>query len=218
MQVHRIPGHRIVPLAANAARHDLPAGNADMRLYVHARLFAGGAHRLVDFERRPGCPRRIVVMSDRRAENRHHAVADVLVDGAIEGQHDGIDSVEIALQQRVGLFCAQRGGKFREPQMSANSTVTCRISPRGTACGAGAVSAGSAGLPDNSAMACSRRLRSASRTTPMSFRSSFVSSGSSAPSMPFCLNASASPASSRFASHAAMSSSAVSPNFSIFRH
>ena len=71
-------------------------------------IAVGGAHRARGF----------VAVRDRRAEDRHHRVADVLVDAAAEALDDRVDGAEVALEQRVDVFgveplaraaCSRRG-------------------------------------------------------------------------------------------------------------
>jgi hypothetical protein len=57
----------------------------------------GGAH----------CPLGVIAMGDRRAEQSHRRVADVLVDGSAKAVNDRIDQGEEALQQRVDVFRIQ---------------------------------------------------------------------------------------------------------------
>ncbi len=54
----------------------------------------GGAHR----------PLGVVAVGDRRAEQGHRRIADVLVDGSAEAVDDRVDQGEESLQQRVHVF------------------------------------------------------------------------------------------------------------------
>ena len=71
----------------------------------------------VDFLRRPDGTLRIVAMGDRRAENRHYRITDMLVDSPAKAPDDFVHDREIALQQRVHLLRIDLGrqcGKARE--------------------------------------------------------------------------------------------------------
>jgi len=57
----------------------------------------GGAHRALG----------VIAVGDRRAEQRHRRVADVLVDGSAEAVHDRVDQREETLQQRMDVFRIQ---------------------------------------------------------------------------------------------------------------
>ena len=57
----------------------------------------GGAH----------CPLGVIAVSDRRAEQRHRRVADVLVDGSAEAVHNCVNQREETLQQRMDVFRIQ---------------------------------------------------------------------------------------------------------------
>ena len=94
-------GDTIGPVAGAAARHDLAAGDADVHVQITVELAAQIRHGIADRQRRAHRPFRVVAMRDRRAEHRHGAVADVLVDGAAEPLDQAIDEAEEASGQVV---------------------------------------------------------------------------------------------------------------------
>src|SRR5262245_16392822 len=57
---------------------------------------------------------RAVLMGDRRPEQRHHAIAGVLVDGALKPVHLGGDALEAAVDDLVHLFRVELLGNGRE--------------------------------------------------------------------------------------------------------
>ena len=71
----------------------------------------------------------MVLMGDRRAKQGHNAVAQHLVDGALEAVH-GLHHVDAGLGRGAAVPLRGRGlDQPVEPLMSANSTVTCLRSP-----------------------------------------------------------------------------------------
>ena len=111
-QVHRIADHGIVGVAADAARHNLAAGDADMRLERPAEVAGEHRHLLLDRLGRPHRPFRIVAMGQRGAEHRHHAVADMLVHRAAMVADDGVRPVEETPEQGMRLFGVDRRGQL----------------------------------------------------------------------------------------------------------
>ena len=97
-------GIATMAVAADRACDDFADGDADVdrKRSRHARLhirkggmnLKGGAHRAFG----------VIAVGDRRAEQRHRRVADVLVDCSAETVDDRVDQSEEALQQRVHLF------------------------------------------------------------------------------------------------------------------
>ena len=79
-------------MRSSAAGDDLAAGDADMRAAGARGDAAAHPSELgVNIERGAGGAQRIVVVRDRRAEQRHHCIADVLVDGAAVTEDDAVD-------------------------------------------------------------------------------------------------------------------------------
>ncbi len=97
-------GIAAMAIAADRACDDFADGDADVRRKRsrHARLqirkggmnLQGGAHRAFG----------VIAVGDRRAEQRHRRVADVLVDRSAEAVDDRVDQREEALQQCVHFF------------------------------------------------------------------------------------------------------------------
>ena len=112
-EVHGIAEHGVfaMRLAADAACDHLAAGDAgvdpERRLIVRAQA----RHRGVNVERGTAGALCIVGVRDRHAEQGHHGVADMLVDGAAVGLDDAVDGGEEAAQQFVRLFGIERTGK-----------------------------------------------------------------------------------------------------------
>ena len=69
--------------------------------------------RASDVERGQYRPARVVLVRDRRAEQRHEAVAQELIDGALVAMDLGQRAVEEAAQQRVHLVGAETLGERR---------------------------------------------------------------------------------------------------------
>ena len=99
--------------APGAAGDHLAAGDADVHHDRPPRLRREGGHRVADGQRRPHRPLGVVAVGDRRAEDRHDAVADVLVDPAAMLGDEAVGAGEEALQERVHLLrvelAAERG-------------------------------------------------------------------------------------------------------------
>src|SRR5215210_5535069 len=55
----------------------------------------------------------VVIMGNRRPEDRHDIVADMLVDHAAIALDDRIHSLEIAIEESVGFLCAERAREAR---------------------------------------------------------------------------------------------------------
>ena len=71
--------------------------------------------RALDAERGVDGPPRAVLVRDGRAEERHHAVARVLVDGALEAVDLGGDPLEAPVHDRVHVLGVELLGEAREP-------------------------------------------------------------------------------------------------------
>ena len=96
-EIHGFPGHRIVRVAADAARDDLPARHADMHLQRALHLAADGRHDRLDSQRRAYSALRVVRVSNGRTEHGHNAVANVLVDGTAVSFDDIVYRREVAV-------------------------------------------------------------------------------------------------------------------------
>ena len=106
-------GIAAMAFAADRTCDDFADGDADMRRKRrrHARLqirkggmdLQGGAHRAFG----------VIAVGDRRAEQRHRRIADVLVDRSAEAVDDRVDQREEALQQSVHFFRIQFRRKAR---------------------------------------------------------------------------------------------------------
>ena len=82
-----------------------------------------------DAERGVDRAHRVVLVRDRRPEDRHDAVAQELVDRALVAVHLGQHQVEGAAHQPVDLFRIEPLESDVKPATSTNSTVTCLRSP-----------------------------------------------------------------------------------------
>ena len=112
-EVHRFARDREGLLPGSAARHHLTAGDADMDAQLPARGLAQTRHQVVDRERGADRPLGVVAVGDRRAEDAHDAVADVLVDRAAVALDHAVDGFEEAAHELVQLlrveFAAEPG-------------------------------------------------------------------------------------------------------------
>ena len=70
-----------------------------MHVQLTAELAAQIRHDVTDRQRGAGRPLGVVAMGDGRAEQRHDAVADVLVDGTAEPLDHPVDEAEEAVGQ-----------------------------------------------------------------------------------------------------------------------
>ncbi|MGF6962090.1 hypothetical protein QFZ97_008046 [Paraburkholderia youngii] len=101
--------------AAQRARDDLAARNADVRLQRPPGLGGQSRHAVVNVECGTRGAQRVRLVRARRAEQRHHRVADVLVDRAAIGEHDPVDQRRIASDQRAQVFGIERARQHRVP-------------------------------------------------------------------------------------------------------
>ena len=62
------------------------------------------ADRVADPERRPDSPLRVVAVPDRRAEDRHHRIADELLDRAAAGLDLRTHALEVRRLDRTNVF------------------------------------------------------------------------------------------------------------------
>jgi hypothetical protein len=95
-------------IVADLAHHDWTRVESDPHLEAalerRRQLAAELTHDALDRERGVrGAPRRVFVR-DGRAEQRHHAVAGVLIDRALEAMHLGRDQVETTIDDRVNVL------------------------------------------------------------------------------------------------------------------
>jgi hypothetical protein len=106
--VHGVADHGVV--AAHGAGQHLAGVHPDAKSEAHAvRLVEAGVdvrHRVLHAERGADGTLGVVLVRDRRAENRHHVVADVLVDGAAEALDLVAQAAQAALHEaldRLGI-------------------------------------------------------------------------------------------------------------------
>ena len=113
-QVRRPADGRVVhvQIAADGAYHDLTGVEADADLHVHAVSPAGdlgvALDPLLHAQRRVAGPHRVVLVGERRAEERHDAVAHHQADGALVVM-DGLHHV---FEDRVEEFARLLGITF----------------------------------------------------------------------------------------------------------
>ncbi len=113
-EIDRRPDHRIgaVLVAAHAACDDFAGCDADVHVERLSRRRADVGHRTNDRVGRADCACRIVAMRDGRAEDRHHRVADVLVDATAEALDDRVDRAEESLEHPMDVLGVLR---LRQP-------------------------------------------------------------------------------------------------------
>ena len=92
------------------AGHHVADGDAAMDLERPADLGGNPWHGREDGECGARSPRHVVAMRDGGAEQRHDAVADVLVDRAAVALDDGVDGAEETAEQRLGVLGAKLRG------------------------------------------------------------------------------------------------------------
>src|SRR5213593_2464412 len=121
-EVRRVADRGVVhpEVVADPAHDDGPRVDADPHLQTEAalglELLRVIAERLLDSERRvDGAPRSVLV-GDGRAEERHDAVARVLVDRALEPVDLRSDQLEAALDDAVHVLRIELLGERREPR------------------------------------------------------------------------------------------------------
>ena len=112
-QIHRLAGQReSLPGAAAATDDHLAGGDADMRPELPSGGLAYGRHGdLVDRERGADRPLAVVAMRHGRAEDRHDAVAGVLIHRAPVVLDLAVDGPEEAEHQLVQLFGVELAGE-----------------------------------------------------------------------------------------------------------
>ena len=99
--------------AAGAARHNLATGNADMHANRAAKLGREHGHAASDVEGSPDASLRIVAICHRGTEDRHHAIADVLVDSPAVIDDACVGKVEEASEEGVDLLSVEFVSKLR---------------------------------------------------------------------------------------------------------
>jgi hypothetical protein len=100
--------------AAGAARHHLATGDADVRLQFAAHVAADRRHGLMNVVRRADRAFGVVAVRHRCAEDRHHVVADVLVDVGAVSHDNTVHGLEITVQQAMGFLRAKLVRQLRE--------------------------------------------------------------------------------------------------------
>ena len=109
-QVHDVAvGGVIHPqIVADPPDHHRPGVQTDPQPHRHAVLVLDlavvAADRLLDRQRRVHRPHRMVLERDRRAEQRHHAIAEIAVDGPFVAMHRVGGQLQHPVHQQVQLF------------------------------------------------------------------------------------------------------------------
>ena len=85
---------------------------------------------VADRERRPDRPLGVVLVRDRRAEDRHHRVADELLDRAAEPLELGLQPRVVGIEEGGDVLGVHRLGLDVNPARSAKRTVTTLRSRR----------------------------------------------------------------------------------------
>ena len=89
-----------------------PTRRAKLTPWLAAELLVDLGHRVLHAERRADRPLGVVLVRDRGAEDRHHVVADVLVDGAAVALHLLPEPAQAAVDQaldRLGVHALRDG-------------------------------------------------------------------------------------------------------------
>ena len=97
-----------MPRPAQAARHDFAGCNADVDRQRLAGRAAKRGHRTMNLGRGAHRANRVVAVRDRRAEHRHHRIADVLVDAAAKALDDLVGGCVEPLEQRMHVLRIER--------------------------------------------------------------------------------------------------------------
>ena len=84
--------------AARRGRNDFAARDAYMRRQRTFELLRQNGERRVNVDGGAECALDIVAVSDGRAENAHHGIADMLVDRAAPARDHGVGELEKARQ------------------------------------------------------------------------------------------------------------------------
>jgi hypothetical protein len=106
---HCVSGHGVFAMrvAPGPTCHDLASSDSHMRSQGSSRIGGERRHRALDCERREDRSFRIVAVSNRSAEDRHDAIADMLVDMATVILDDAIDLGEESAEKTVNLFLVE---------------------------------------------------------------------------------------------------------------
>ena len=105
-EVDGVAGHRVraVRVAAGCRCDDLTARDADVRRERKARRIDDRRHAGVDVERGAQCALDVVPVRDRRAEDAHHRVADVLVDRAAGALDRAVGELEVTREDPMDIL------------------------------------------------------------------------------------------------------------------
>ncbi len=108
-----------VQVAVDGAHHDLARVEADADLHVHAaaaaQLLRVPADRLLHAKRRVTGAHRVVFVGERRAEERHDAVAHDLVHRALVAVHRLHHPLQHGIQQAPGFLRILVGQELHRP-------------------------------------------------------------------------------------------------------
>jgi hypothetical protein len=94
-----------------------------------ARVVRVALQRLLHPERGVARAHRVILVGERRAEQRHDPVAHHLVDGALVAVHGLHHALEHGIEDLARLLGSRSASSSIEPLRSAKSTVTCLRSP-----------------------------------------------------------------------------------------
>ena len=135
-KVRRVANGRVVDAEAIAdpAHDDRPGiephPNRNRRVGRRRRAESFTRDRLLDGQCRQGGAARVILVRQRRAEQRHEPVAEELVDGALVAVHLGQRDREERIEEWCMTSGPTRSARAVEPTRSQNRTVTCFSSPR----------------------------------------------------------------------------------------
>ncbi len=108
-----------VEIAANGAHDDLARVEPDPDLHVHAvrmaRVFSVALHRLLHPERSVAGADSVILVGERRAEQRHDPVAHHLVDSALVAVHGFHHSIEDGVEELARLLGIAVGEELHRP-------------------------------------------------------------------------------------------------------
>ena len=130
-----------IPWSSRAERHRGLAGqDAGARAQVRrADVFTEVPHEGRELQGGPDGALGVVLVRDRRSPERHHRVADELLDDPAVALHDLAALLEVAGQELPDLLGVARSESVVKPTRSANSTETRRRSVVGAARGTAGV-------------------------------------------------------------------------------
>jgi len=125
-------------VVADLADDDFSGVDADPRRELEAmtplHLARELAERIAHVQRRIARALRVVLVRDRRAEQRHDPIAGALVERPFEAVDPIGEDLEEAIEDDVPSLGSVSSASSIEPFTSANNTVTCLRSPSRTAC------------------------------------------------------------------------------------